>query len=99
MSEHLIRMQGFFLGSEFSVPLWAIVVFVTLITLFLLFGKHRMGLIISYIIVFFWVFIINYNNFFDILKSTSYGLSVYALSAILMIIMTVVGFLTGPKEN
>ena len=99
MFEQFIAMQTYYLGKELTVPLWEIIAFVAVITLFLIFGKHRLGLIISYITVFFWVFIVNYNNFFDMLNSTSYGLSAYAVSAIAMLIMTVVGALTGHKES
>ena len=99
MIERIIGLQGFILGKEFAIPLWEIMAFASFISFCLLFGKHRLGLVIAYFLVFCWGFVINYNNFFDMLHSTSGGLSLYVLSGVLMLIMTVVGLFIGQKDS
>lgn len=99
MLEYLSNVYEFFLGKEFIVPLWELVVYVLVTSVCLLFGRHRVGLIIAYCGIFYWGFILNYYTFLGMLNNTSYGFLLYVFSGCLMIIMTVVGLFTGHKEH
>jgi len=99
MFEYLSSLHQFFLGKEFIVPLWELILYIMITSICLLLGKHRVGLIIAYCGVFYWGFILNYYNFLDMLNSTAYGFQLYVLGGCFMLIMAVVGFFTGQKEG
>jgi hypothetical protein len=79
-------------GREFSIPLTEVTVFIIFISLCLLLGRHRLGLLTTYCFVFYWGFISNMNKFVDMLSSVSWGVPLYVFSGFLMFIVAVVGF-------
>ena len=99
MIEYLSGLHQFFLGKEFIVPLWELILYMLITSICLMLGKHRIGLIIAYGGVFYWGFILNYYNFLDMLNSTAYGFQLYVLSGCFMLIIAVVGFFTGKKDG
>lgn len=63
----------FFSDKEFAIPLGQVVIFVIINSFCLLFGKYKMGLLISYCFVMYWGFIFNQSYFINILGKTSWG--------------------------
>jgi hypothetical protein len=88
----LTNNYGFLFEREFSIPLWEVAVFVGIVTFCLLFGRHRMGLLITYGFVFYWGFISNMSKFINMLENTEWGMPVYVFSGFLMFIVVLVGF-------
>lgn len=78
-------------GQEFSVPVLEIFIFVTFISICLLLGRHRIGLLITYCFVFYWGFIANVGNVTNWLETTSWGMPLYVISGFVMVIVALVG--------
>lgn len=90
-----MSLIDFFTGKEFSVPIWEVLLLVIINSFCLILGKHRLGLIVSYLFVFYWGFIINRGYFIDMLGNMTWGLYVYAILGVIMVIIAVVGFFIG----
>lgn len=86
-------ITAFLTDKTFSVPLGQVLVFTFLLTLCLLLGKHKLGLMVSYAFVFYWGFIFNRAYFIGLFGDTSFGLYVYGISGVCMAGLAVVGFL------
>jgi len=55
-------------------------------------------LIVTDCFVFYWDFILNLNHFIDTLKVVSWGMPIYALSGVLMLIVAITGFPVQDRE-
>lgn len=86
-------------GKEFAVPLLEVIVFVIFNSLCLLFGRFRLGLMISYCFVFYWGFIFNLEYFVNMLDGTPIGMLVYAASGLLMFLTAIIGFFVQRLEQ
>jgi hypothetical protein len=96
--ESTISFLGFFSGKEFAVPLWEVVLLVLLNSGCLLLGRHKLGLVISYLFVFYWGFIFNRGTFTDLFGNTTWGLYLYAISGLGMALIAVFGFFIKAKQ-
>ncbi|HOV89884.1 MAG TPA: hypothetical protein PKW07_04145 [Syntrophorhabdaceae bacterium] len=92
MVNYPVRIVEFLTAKEFSVPVWEVIILVVINSICLLLGKHRLGLIVSYLFVFYWGFVINKGYFIDSLGNMTWGVYVYAISGVLMVVITVIGF-------
>ncbi len=92
MVNYPVRIVEFLTAKEFSVPVWEVILLVVINSICLLLGRHRLGLIVSYLFVFYWGFIINKGYFIDLLGNMTWGLYVYAISGVLMVVIAVIGF-------
>lgn len=86
-------LSAFLSDKTLSVPLSQVLFFTLLMTLCLLFGRHKLGLLISYSFVFFWGFVFNRSYFVDLLGNNSSGLYTYTFFGFLMAVLAVVGML------
>lgn len=96
--EILNAISSFFSGKEFAIPLWEIIVFVIIISFCLLFGRNRLGLIISYSFVFYWGFVANVTNFSEMLSHTGWGMPLYVFSGFLMFIVAITCFFVESRD-
>jgi hypothetical protein len=85
--------SAFLADKTLSIPLGQVLLFTLLMTLCMLFGRHKLGLLISYSFVFFWGFVFNRSYFVDLLGNTSSGLYIYSLSGLVMAVLAVIGML------
>lgn len=90
--------SAFLSDKTLSVPLSQVLLFALLMTICMLFGRHKLGLMVSYAFVFFWGFIFNRSYFVDLLGNTSMGLYVYTLFGLGMAVLAVVGMLQGERR-
>ena len=88
-------ISAFLSDKTLSVPLSQVLLFTLLMTICMLFGRHKLGLMVSYAFVFFWGFIFNRSYFVDMLGNTSMGLYGYTLCGLGMAALAVVGMLQG----
>lgn len=95
--ETIKTLINFFSDKELSVPLGQVAILVIINSFCLLVGKHKLGLLISYVFVLFWGFILNKDYFVAILGGTSWGLAIYAISGFAMVIMFILGFFHDSK--
>jgi hypothetical protein len=86
-------ISSFLADKSLSIPLSQVLLFTLLMTLCMLFGRHKLGLLISYAFVFFWGFIFNRNYFIDMLGNTTVGLYTYTLFGFSMAILAILGML------
>jgi hypothetical protein len=84
-------ITSFLSDKTFSVPLSQVILFTFLMTLCMLFGRHKMGLLVSYSFVFYWGFVFNRNYFIDLLGNTTFGLYTYTLFGFLMAVLAIIG--------
>lgn len=96
--ETIATLYDFITDKTISVPLGELIIFITFISFFLLYGNHRMGLITTFCFVLYWGFIINFNYFVSILGETSIGMPIYVLSGVSMVILIIVGFFLEPND-
>jgi hypothetical protein len=89
--EFLKEVHGFLGDTSFAVPLAQVVLFVAIIAFCLLLGRHRLGLVITLCFVFFWSFVLNFKFFVHLLNDVKWGLQIYALTALLMFGLIVLG--------
>ncbi|MBT4622407.1 MAG: hypothetical protein HOC04_15000 [Nitrospina sp.] len=84
-------ITSFLADKSFAVPLSQVLLFTLLMTLCMLFGRHKLGLMVSYAFVFYWGFVFNRSYFIDLLGNTSTGLYSYAVFGFLMAVLAVIG--------
>jgi hypothetical protein len=84
-------ITSFLSDKSLSVPLSQVLLFTLLMTLCLLFGRHKLGLLVSYSFVFYWGFVFNRSYFIDLLGNTTTGLYTYTLFGFLMAVLAIIG--------
>ena len=92
-SEFRDPISAFLADTTLSIPLGQVLLFTLLMTLCLLFARHKLGLLISYAFVFYWGFVFNRSFFIDLLGNTSSGLYIYAFSGLIMAVLAVFGMI------
>jgi hypothetical protein len=83
--------SAFLADKTLSVPLSQVMLFALIITLCMLFGRHKMGLLVSYAFVFYWGFIFNRPHFIDMLGNNTTGLYVYTIFGFSMAVLAIIG--------
>lgn len=96
--ESLHTVFNLIASQEFAVPLWEIIAYIMITSLCLLFGKHRLGLIIAYSFVFYWGFISKLEEFFSINAQYNWELPLYVFSGFLMFVVALVSFFVQAKD-
>ena len=91
-------LHDFFSGREFSIPLLEVVAFIFFNSFCLLFARYKLGLIVTYCFVFYWGFIFNLNYFIDSLKTFAWGMPIYVLCGVLMLIIAITSFMVQSRE-
>lgn len=94
----LYSIWEFLNDKNFSVPLGQLVVFVVINSFCLLFGRYKLGLLLTYCFVFYWGFLFNKDYFVDMLGNTTWGLYIYAISGIAMSVTAIIGFFQESKD-
>jgi len=89
-------LSDFLTSSEFSIPLGQVALLVVVTSLCLISGKHKLGLLTSFAFAFYWGFIFNRENFFNIIGDST-GLYIYGFCGAAMLGLAVVGFLQDPS--
>jgi hypothetical protein len=85
-------VTGLLSDINFFIPAGQVMFFVLLNSFCLLFGKYKLGLLISYCFVFYWGFVFNHNHFIDMVGNTTWGMMIYLFSGAFMLLIAVIGF-------
>ena len=80
----LIAEKGFYISLE------GIVLFVLFTSICLLFAKHRLGLLLAYGFVFYWIYVRNGDYLINALARTTWGLPIFGLSGFIMVVLFIV---------
>ncbi|MBZ0156688.1 MAG: hypothetical protein K8I29_10840 [Alphaproteobacteria bacterium] len=84
--------------STLTIPFGQMLIFVVINSFCLLLGKYKLGLLVSYCFVLFWGFISNREFFIDTFGQTTWGLIIYVLSGIVMVVVLIIGFFQSSRE-
>jgi hypothetical protein len=97
---HFIQSALGFISQvdHLAIPFGQMLLFIIINSLCLLLGRYKLGLLISYCFVLFWGYISNRPYFIDTFGQTSWGLVVYALAGIAMVVIFIFGFFQSDKE-
>lgn len=87
----------FLFSHDMCIPLAQIMFFVIVISFCLLLKKHSLGLLVTYLFVFYCGFISQADQFVSIFGETSRGMYVYIFSGLAMAVMILIGFLQNTK--
>ena len=85
-------------GKDFTIPLWEMMTYIMITSLCLLFGKHRLGLLTAYCFVFYWGFVSNLDDFFNINAEYNWELPIYVISGFLMFSVALISFFIQAKD-
>lgn len=92
------QLIGFLSSTTISVPLGQMVLFILVISFCMIGSKFKLGLLVTYVFVFYWGFIFNQSAFIDAAGQASTGLFAYAFFGILMIVVALIGLFTAPHN-
>ena len=81
-----------FSDQYFTIPAMQVVFFMLVNSLCLLFGRFKLGLLVSYCFAFYWGLVFNGSLFVDLWGNTTDGFTVYLVSGLAMLVIAVVGF-------
>ncbi len=84
---------GFLSDMTFTIPLSQVGLFALLCSVFLLLGKHKMGLLVSFGFFYYWTFVLNRVYFMKQLSPTSGGVFAYGALGVLLALIAFVGFI------
>ncbi|MBF0463774.1 MAG: hypothetical protein HQK88_00665 [Nitrospirae bacterium] len=84
---------GFLTDKEFSIPLAQMLLFVIANSVCLLLGKFRLGLVVTYMFVFFWGYIYKREFLIATFEKTEWGVPLYAFFGTFILIMGTIGLL------
>jgi hypothetical protein len=99
ISHYIDALTAFVSDSDaFSIPFGQVLIFVVINSFCLLFGRHKLGLLITYCFVLFWGFISNREYFIDHFGHTTWGMVVYGFAGIFMVIVLVIGFFQSSRD-
>ena len=85
--------MNFSATTEFTIPIVQIIFFMFFSTFCFLLRKYKLGLMISFLFVFYWGFIHSSSSFVDMMGSPNLGFFVYLFFGVLIITLALVGFL------
>ena len=69
-----------------------------MVSICMVLGKFKLGLLTTYLFVFYWGFIFNRAIFIDAAGNASAGLFVYAFFGLSMAVAALAGFMTAPHN-
>ncbi len=83
---------GFLLETELAIPLGQMILFIFALTLCFLTSKTKLGLIVTYCLVFYWGFVYNLSQFVTLLGEASTGFLVYLACGFLIALFALISF-------
>ena len=93
-----VSFAEFFGDKDFSLPIWEITVLIIFVSVCLILGKHKVGLIIAYVCLFYWGFILNRAYIVDLLGGATWAVYVYSAAGVVMAILAILGlFIKGDE--
>lgn len=94
-------MQGgffdIFMDTNLVVPANQMFLYMTLVSLFLLFGRNHLCILTTFIFSFYWGFVFNRDLFVSRLGNAEIFMALYLICGFLVIVMAVISFFN--KDN
>jgi hypothetical protein len=96
--ELLNSVYQFLTDKAISIPVAQVVLFVFINSLCILFGRHRLGLLVSYCFVLYWGFFVNSELFMESLGETPVGIPIFAFAGIGMLCLAILGMFINRSD-
>lgn len=93
MGETSAGFFSFLTSTTLSVSLFEIIILTALGILLLLIGKHKIGLIVTILFVFYWVYISNRPQFLELIGNSTGYIALYILFAVVLLFAAAISFL------
>lgn len=90
--ETLRPLYEFMTDHSFSIPLGQVVLYVVLMSIFILSAMHKTGLLVSYGFVLYWGYVFNSRYFMELLGETTIGIPIYIMTGVTMALLAIIGF-------
>ncbi len=81
-----------FKSTEVAIPFGQAFVYISLVSIFMLFRKLKLALITTYLFSCYWGFVLNANYFISKTGEAEYALFIYAFLGFLMLVLTLYSF-------
>jgi hypothetical protein len=88
---------GIFLDTNMVIPANQMFLYMVLVSLFLLFGRHHLCILTTFLFSFYWGFIFNKDLFISRLGNAELFMALYLICGFLVVVMAIISFFT--KEN
>jgi O-antigen ligase len=86
-------------GNDFFwLPLGGVLIFLLVISICVLLGRYKAGVLLTYCCVFYLGFVSNRDRFVDLLSNTGGGMMVYIMTAVMMVVVFTIGFFLPHKD-
>lgn len=86
----------FFTETEIVIPVTQIVLYLSISTLVLLFGRAKLALMTNYLFVLYWGYLCNLELYTELFQDMEYIIYVYFGFGIAVAVLSVVGFIWHP---
>lgn len=80
-----------------SVPMGQVLLFVIVVSICLLVGRHKLGLLVSYSFVLYWGLIFNRATFVEVMGGSTLSMFFYLLAGIMILVTGIIGFMQQSK--
>jgi hypothetical protein len=84
----------FFTETKVIIPITQIVLFLTISTLALLFGRAKLALVVNYLFALYWGYLCNLELYTDLFQSSEYIVYIYFGFGVIIALLAVLGFVT-----
>ncbi|MEW6076199.1 MAG: hypothetical protein AB1724_00115 [Thermodesulfobacteriota bacterium] len=84
----------FFTETTVVIPITQIVLFLTISTLALLFGRAKLALVINYLFALYWGYLCNLELYTDLFQSSEYIVYLYFGFGVIIALLAVVAFVS-----
>ena len=96
--DNVNQVIGFLSSTTISVPLGQMILFILVISFCMIGAKFKLGLLITYVFVFYRGFIFNQSAFIDAAGQASMGLFAYTFFGVSMITVALIGLFIAPHS-
>jgi polyferredoxin len=88
----------FFTETKIVIPITQIVLFLSISTLALLFGRVKLALLTNYLFALYWGYLCNLGLYTDLFEKSEYIIYLYFGFGVAIALMAVVGFITHSNK-
>ncbi len=93
MNKESSSFLSLFFNDTLAIPIGHFSIAVLIVSVFLVVGKHRLGLVGVYIATIYWIFAVQRVHITNLLEKTEIGVYLFGFVGVLMACFTVAGFL------
>jgi hypothetical protein len=89
----------FFTDTKIVIPITQIILFLSISTLALLFGRAKLALLVNYLFALYWGYLCNLELYTELFQEAEYMVYIYFGFGIAVAVMAMVGFMWHPGNR